>query len=86
MTSETALKSAEPVRSKLTLSNSSPLIVTSRPEFRPSWPAQPQVTTLAINRLPRHEIGASERVLTEISHEAGLVLYTALDDPGLERR
>ena len=34
------------------------LIVTSRPEFRPPWPAQPQVTTLAIDRLPPREIGA----------------------------
>ena len=34
------------------------LIVTSRPEFRPPWPARPQVTTLAIDRLPPREIGA----------------------------
>ena len=34
------------------------LIATSRPEFRPSWPAQPHVTTLAIKRLPPREIGA----------------------------
>ena len=34
------------------------LIVTSRPEFVPPWPAQPHVTTLAINRLPPREIGA----------------------------
>ena len=34
------------------------LIVTSRPEFVPPWPGRPHVTTLAINRLPPHEIGA----------------------------
>jgi class 3 adenylate cyclase/predicted ATPase len=31
------------------------LIVTFRPEFRPPWTGQPQVTTLALNRLDRHD-------------------------------
>jgi class 3 adenylate cyclase/predicted ATPase len=31
------------------------LIVTSRPEFRPSWTDQPQVTVLALNRLDRRD-------------------------------
>jgi class 3 adenylate cyclase/predicted ATPase len=31
------------------------LIVTFRPEFRPPWTGQPQVTMLALNRLDRHD-------------------------------
>jgi class 3 adenylate cyclase/predicted ATPase len=31
------------------------LIVTFRPEFQPPWTGQPQVTTLALNRLDRHD-------------------------------
>jgi class 3 adenylate cyclase/predicted ATPase len=31
------------------------LIVTFRPEFQPPWTGQPQVTTLALNRLGRHD-------------------------------
>src|SRR5213078_4968171 len=31
------------------------LIVTFRPEFQPPWTGQPQVTTLALNRLDRRD-------------------------------
>jgi predicted ATPase len=31
------------------------LIVTFRPDFQPPWTGQPQVTMLALNRLPRHD-------------------------------
>ena len=31
------------------------LIITFRPEFQPPWTGQPQVTTLALNRLDRHD-------------------------------
>jgi class 3 adenylate cyclase/predicted ATPase len=31
------------------------LIVTFRPEFQPPWTGKPQVTMLALNRLPRHD-------------------------------
>ena len=31
------------------------LIVTFRPDFQPPWIGQPQVTMLALNRLPRHD-------------------------------
>jgi class 3 adenylate cyclase/DNA-binding SARP family transcriptional activator/predicted ATPase len=33
------------------------LIVTSRPEFAPSWTGQPHVTVLTINRLAQREVG-----------------------------
>jgi class 3 adenylate cyclase/predicted ATPase len=31
------------------------LIVTFRPEFQPPWPGQPQVSTVTLNRLDRHD-------------------------------
>jgi class 3 adenylate cyclase/predicted ATPase len=34
------------------------LIVTFRPEFEPPWIGQPHVTSLTINRLTRHDVGA----------------------------
>ena len=34
------------------------LIVTFRPEFKPSWIGRPCVTAMSINRLPQHEISA----------------------------
>jgi len=34
------------------------VIITFRPEFQPPWTGQPQVTTLALNRLDRHDQAA----------------------------
>jgi predicted ATPase len=31
------------------------LIITFRPDFQPPWAGQPHVTTMALNRLDRHE-------------------------------
>ena len=31
------------------------LVVTFRPEFQPPWTGQPQVSTLTLNRLDRHD-------------------------------
>jgi class 3 adenylate cyclase len=43
------------------------LIVTSRPDFKPPWIAQPHVTTLTINRLTRRETDAMiDRVLGDM--------------------
>ena len=45
------------------------LIVTFRPEFEPPWSGQPHVTSLALDRLPRHDV---ELVIDRVAGDAAL--------------